>query len=77
LGKIIPGDKPFGLSYFYAHNNLNATGGYRDRLQMEDHSMNQPRPVRKAGAMALESNIAGNCADNPAIVASRENGMFQ
>jgi hypothetical protein len=27
--------------------------------------------------MALESNIAGNCADNPAIVASRENGMFQ
>jgi hypothetical protein len=35
--------KPFGSSYYYAHNNPNTTGGYADGLRMEDFTMNQPR----------------------------------
>jgi hypothetical protein len=56
-GKAIPGDKPFGSTYYYAHNNPNATGGYKDGLQMEDYTMNQPRLLSKGGVIVPpESN---------------------
>jgi hypothetical protein len=42
-------DKPFGSKYYYAHNNPNATGGYKDGLKMEDYAMNGPRLLRKGG----------------------------
>lgn len=41
--------KKFSSSYYYAHNNPNATGGYKDGLKMEDYTMNQPRLLSKGG----------------------------
>ena len=41
--------KPFGSSYYYAHNNPHPTGGYKDGLRMEDYAMNGPRLLRKGG----------------------------
>jgi hypothetical protein len=41
--------KKFSSSYYYAHNNPNAIGGYKDGLQMEDYTMNQPRLLTKGG----------------------------
>lgn len=53
------GDKPFGSSYYYAHNNPNATGGYKDGLKMEDYVMNGPRLLSKGGK-AVESSSGSN-----------------
>eukprot|EP00535_Pseudo-nitzschia_heimii_P010300 CAMPEP_0197191148 /NCGR_PEP_ID=MMETSP1423-20130617/22859_1 /TAXON_ID=476441 /ORGANISM="Pseudo-nitzschia heimii, Strain UNC1101" /LENGTH=337 /DNA_ID=CAMNT_0042643703 /DNA_START=38 /DNA_END=1051 /DNA_ORIENTATION=- len=36
-------EKPFGSKYYYAHNDSNTTGGYKDGLKMEDYRMNGPR----------------------------------
>ena len=47
-------DKPFGSSYYYAHNNPNATGGYKDGLKMEDYTMNGPRLLSKGGLPVKE-----------------------
>jgi len=41
--------KPFGSSYYYAHNNPNAKGGYSDGLRMEDFTMNGPRLLSRGG----------------------------
>lgn len=41
--------KPFVSTYYYAHNNPNATGGYKDGLRMEDYTMNQPRLLSRDG----------------------------
>lgn len=43
------GDKPFGSSYYYAHNNFKAKGGYSDGLRMEDYTMNAPRLLSRGG----------------------------
>ncbi|KAG7357500.1 hypothetical protein IV203_002188 [Nitzschia inconspicua] len=60
-------DKPFGSKYYYAHNNPNATGGYKDGLRMEDYRMNGPRLLSKNG-MRISDNTAKNddaeCKDN-------------
>lgn len=50
-------DKPFGSKYYYAHNNPNATGGYKDGLKMEDYRMNGPRLLSKNG-MSVQDNDA-------------------
>ena len=47
--KSYNGDKPFGSSYYYAHNDPNAKGGYKDGLKMEDYTMNGPRLLSKGG----------------------------
>jgi hypothetical protein len=47
-------DKPFGSKYYYAHNNPNATGGYKDGLKMEDFRMNGPRLLSKNGQSAID-----------------------
>lgn len=52
-------DKPFGSSYYYAHNNPNATGGYKDGLKMEDYTMNQPRLLSKGGVPADQQTQSG------------------
>jgi hypothetical protein len=77
-GKTNPGDKPFGSSYYYAHNNPNATGGYKDGLRMEDYTMNQPRLLSKGGVMASasETNTAETRAENPTISAGGGKGIF-
>jgi len=36
-------EKPFGSKYYYAHNDSNTTGGYKDGLKIEDYRMNGPR----------------------------------
>jgi hypothetical protein len=41
--------KPFGSSYYYAHNNSYNTGGYKDGLTMEDYTMNGPRLLSRGG----------------------------
>ena len=41
--------KPFGSSYYYAHNNHQSKGGYSDGLRMEDYTMNGPRLLSKNG----------------------------
>jgi hypothetical protein len=55
-------DKPFGSSYYYAHNNPNATGGYKDGLRMEDYTMNQPRLLSKNGVSAGEPDSSDSAA---------------
>ena len=42
-------DKPFGSSYYYAHNSTKNKGGYSDGLRMEDFTMNGPRLLSKGG----------------------------
>jgi len=42
-------EKPFGSSYYYAHNSTRATGGYKDGLRMEDYTMNGPRLLSRGG----------------------------
>jgi hypothetical protein len=42
--------KPFGSTYYYAHNNTHKhKGGYSDGLSMEDFTMNQPRLLGRVG----------------------------
>ncbi len=50
-------DKPFGSSYYYAHNNPNAKGGYKDGLKMEDYTMNGPRLLAKGGTPVTITTI--------------------
>jgi hypothetical protein len=47
--KLAEMEKPFGSSYYYAHNNSNAKGGYTDGLSIEDYTMNGPRLLSRGG----------------------------
>lgn len=47
-------EKPFGSSYYYAHNSTKTTGGYKDGLTMEDYTMNGPRLLSRNGTTAIE-----------------------
>lgn len=58
-GEQGPGDKPFGSKYYYAHNNANSTGGYKDGLRMEDYTMNGPRLLARNGVALSDKD---NCA---------------
>jgi len=53
--------KPFGSSYYYAHNSTKNKGGYSDGLKMEDFTMNGPRLLSKGG------NSNGVAAATPTI----------
>ena len=55
-------EKPFGSSYYYAHNNPTSKGGYSDGLRMEDYTMNQPRLLSRGGKQVQEGG--GSCADS-------------
>mmetsp|Transcript_6782 Transcript_6782/g.15377 ORF Transcript_6782/g.15377 Transcript_6782/m.15377 type:complete len:335 (-) Transcript_6782:195-1199(-) len=48
-------EKPFGSKYYYAHNDSNTTGGYKDGLKMEDYRMNGPRLLSVNG-LAVSGN---------------------
>ena len=56
LPRDTPGsaDKPFGSSYYYAHNDPSRIGGYKDGLKMEDYVMNGPRLLSRNGKKAEE-----------------------
>jgi hypothetical protein len=53
-------EKPFGSSYYYAHNNTKAKGGYSDGLRMEDFTMNQPRLLSKGNSSICENDYIQN-----------------
>jgi hypothetical protein len=50
-------NKPFSSSYYFAHNNPNTTGGYKDGLSMEDYTMNAPRLLSKGGKPVVEETV--------------------
>lgn len=57
-------DKPFGSKYYYAHNNPDATGGYKDGLRMQDYTMNGPRLLQKGGKPVRGDELTIS-VDNP------------
>lgn len=71
--KKAKGEKPFGSKYYYAHNNPNATGGYKDGLRMEDYTMNGPRLLSRNGK-SVDSTISSNSTnDNDDVKEEEEN----
>jgi hypothetical protein len=64
VGAVKNGDKPFGSSYYYAHNNSNAKGGYSDGLRMEDFTMNGPRLLSKGGKPVVGGEDENENNDN-------------
>lgn len=65
-------DKPFKSSYYYAHNNPNTTGGYKDGLKAEDYVMNGPRLLKKTTTLKQTSNITTSTQ----VQASVKNGSI-
>ena len=63
-------NKPFGSSYYYAHNNSSAKGGYTDGLKIEDYTMNGPRLLSKGGQPVKDANSQAN--ENLATSSMRE-----
>ncbi|KAL3945552.1 MAG: hypothetical protein SGBAC_000376 [Bacillariaceae sp.] len=59
-------DVPFESKYYYAHNNPNATGGYKDGLKMEDYVMNGPRLLSKGGKTVESGSSLGEGNDDEA-----------
>ena len=49
-------EKPFGSSYYYAHNSTKTTGGYKDGLTMEDFTMNGPRLLSRNGTPVVHDD---------------------
>jgi hypothetical protein len=64
--------KPFGSSYYYAHNNPGAKGGYKDGLRMEDYAMNGPRLLARSGAV---NSSTGDAEGTSSASMSLVNGM--
>jgi hypothetical protein len=61
-------DKPFGSSYYYAHNNPGAKGGYSDGLCIEDYTMNGPRLLSRGGqSVGDRSTISSNKNGSPSM----------
>jgi len=65
-------EKPFGSSYYYAHNSTRATGGYKDGLRMEDYTMNGPRLLSRGGK-AVDGEREDDGDDDAAIQAGTSN----
>jgi hypothetical protein len=73
-------DKPFGSSYYYAHNSTKTTGGYKDGLTMEDYTMNGPRLLSRNGTPVVnEDPSIASCQPEPiesgCVKASDSNSM--
>lgn len=65
-------DKPFGSSYYYAHNGLGNTGGYKDGLRTEDYVMNAPRLLSRGGKSMDEDDADPGKEENGDISRSEE-----
>lgn len=63
-------EKPFRSSYYYAHNNPGATGGYSDGLNMEDFTMNGPRLLSRSGTSLVSQEDRQSSEGDPASTAS-------
>lgn len=57
-------ERPFGSSYYYAHNNPNSKGGYKDGLRAEDYVMNGPRLLSKGGVRIDVENSSSSIASS-------------
>jgi hypothetical protein len=55
--------KKFGSKYYYAHNDSNTTGGYKDGLKMEDYRMNGPRLLSVNGQSVHDNDQSNNGCD--------------
>lgn len=55
---VVQHEKPFQSSYYYAHNNPQAKGGYIDGLRMEDYTMNQPRLLSRNTDRVVSQSVA-------------------
>jgi hypothetical protein len=62
-------EKPFRSSYYYAHNNPGANGGYSDGLNMEDFTMNGPRLLSRSGTPQDMQNTEVSPEVEPAATA--------
>jgi len=73
--KVAYNEKPFGSKYYYAHNDSNTTGGYKDGLKMEDYRMNGPRLLSVNGLAVTDQdmNIDNENIDNENIDNSIDN----
>lgn len=52
--------KPFNSSYYYAHNNPKAIGGYKDGLKAEDYVMNGPKLLNKTKNSEVYSSLTAS-----------------
>jgi hypothetical protein len=67
--------KPFGSSYYYAHNSTKAAGGYKDGLTMEDFTMNGPRLLRRNGQPVDDHELPSpECTTAPPVPDSTGRG---
>jgi hypothetical protein len=57
-------EKPFGSKYYYAHNDSNTTGGYKDGLKMEDYRMNGPRLLSRNGLSVQDETSTATIDDD-------------
>jgi hypothetical protein len=69
--------KPFGSSYYYAHNHSSAKGGYSDGLTMEDFTMNRPRLLSSPSSAFIASNNKENDTVRSAAGESTEADAIQ
>jgi hypothetical protein len=63
---VAANEKPFKSSYYYAHNNPGATGGYSDGLNMEDFTMNGPRLLSRSGTPLVSQEDRQDSEVDPA-----------
>ena len=61
-------DKPFGSSYYYAHNSSSTTGGYKDGLRMEDYVMNGPRLLSRNGKTVDDPRTKSEEEDDDSLI---------
>jgi hypothetical protein len=66
----VANEKPFRSSYYYAHNNPGATGGYSDGLNMEDFTMNGPRLLSRSGTPMVSQEDMNSPEVDPVATAS-------
>jgi hypothetical protein len=70
---VAANEKPFKSSYYYAHNNPGATGGYSDGLNMEDFTMNGPKLLSRSGTPLISQEDIQHPEAAPAATAPASN----
>lgn len=70
-------DKPFKSSYYYAHNNPDTTGGYKDGLRMEDYAMNGPRLLSKGGKKMTVDKASGTSSTSNSIPSAKDDPLSE
>jgi hypothetical protein len=66
-------ERPFGSSYYYAHNNPSSKGVYADGLRAEDYVMNGPKLLSKGGVRVEEPSVKTVDQDESSSIISDQN----